>query len=46
MVYEPCLYSGIINGKQVIFKQQVDDFAITAPDAKTVDILLDMLVRN
>jgi hypothetical protein len=43
MVHEPCLYSGMINGKQVIFKRQVDDFAIAALDAKTANILLDML---
>jgi hypothetical protein len=41
-VHEPCLYSGMINGKRVIFKRQVDDFAIAAPDAKMADILLDM----
>ncbi len=43
MVHEPCLYSGIINGKRVLFKRQVDDFVIAAPDAQTADILLDML---
>ena len=42
-VHKPCLYSGMINGKRVIFKRQVDDFAIAAPDAKTANILLDML---
>jgi hypothetical protein len=42
-VHEPCLYSGIIAGKRVIFKRQVDDFAIATPDKKTADILLDLL---
>jgi hypothetical protein len=42
-VHEPCLYSGMIDGKWVIFKRQVDDFAIAAPDARMADILLDML---
>jgi hypothetical protein len=42
-VHEPCLYSGTIVGNDVIFKHQVDDFAIAAPDSRTVDILLDML---
>ena len=42
-VHEPCLYSGMINGQRVIFKRWVDNFAIAAPDAKTADILLDML---
>jgi len=42
-IHEPCLYSGIINGQRVLFMQQVDDFAIAAPDAKTSDILMDMI---
>ncbi len=42
-VHEPCLYSGVINGNRVIFKRQVDDFTIGAPDQRTADILLDML---
>ncbi len=42
-IHEPCLYSGIIAGQHIIIKQQVDDFAITAPDKKTSDILLDLL---
>jgi hypothetical protein len=41
--HEPCLYSGIINGRQVILMCQVDDFAIAAPDAHTANLLLDML---
>ena len=43
MVHEPCLYSGSIGGQRVIFKQQVDDFAIALPDACTADILMDMI---
>ncbi len=42
-VHEPCLYSGLIDGKQIIFKSQVDDFAIAAPDKQTANILLDMI---
>ena len=42
-VHEPCLYSGNINGQRVLFMRQVDDFAIAAPDAKTSDILMDMI---
>jgi hypothetical protein len=41
--HELCLYSGSIKGKQVILKQQVDDFAITAPDERTANILLDQI---
>jgi hypothetical protein len=43
MTHEPCLYSGIIDGKCIIFMQQVDNFAIGAPDTCTANILLDML---
>ncbi len=42
-VHEPCLYLGTINGKQIIFKRQVDDFGIAAPDKQTANILLDMI---
>jgi hypothetical protein len=42
-VHEPCLYSGVIDGKHIIFMHQVDDFAIGAPDAHTADLLLNML---
>jgi hypothetical protein len=31
-VHEPCLYLGLIDGKQIIFKRQVNDFTIAAPD--------------
>jgi hypothetical protein len=42
-IHEPCLYSGIINSNCIIFKCQVDDFAIAAPDDKTANILLNMI---
>ena len=42
-VHEPCLYSGVINGKHTLLKQQVDDFAIAAPDERTANILLDLI---
>jgi hypothetical protein len=42
-VHEPCLYSGIINGKCTLLKQQVDDFAIAAPDECADTILLDLI---
>jgi len=42
-VHEPCLYSGVIDGKRVILKHQVDDFAIAAPDERTANILLNMI---
>ncbi len=42
-IHETYLYSGTITGQCVIFKWQVDNFAIAAPDEKTLDILLDMI---
>jgi hypothetical protein len=42
-IHEPCSYSGIIDGKRIIFMRQVDNFAIVAPDAHTADVLLNML---
>jgi hypothetical protein len=42
-IHEPCLYSGLINGNHVIFKRQVNDFAVAAPDEKTANILLNMI---
>jgi hypothetical protein len=41
--HEPCLYSGTIAGKRVIFKRQVGNFAIATADEKTADILLDLI---
>jgi hypothetical protein len=42
-IHKPCLYSKMIEGKQVILKCQVDDFAIAAPDERTANILLDKI---
>ncbi len=42
-VHEPCLYSGTFNNQGVLFMRQVDDFAIAAPDAKTSDMLMDLI---
>jgi hypothetical protein len=42
-VHEPCLYPGLIAGRCVIFKWQVDNFAVAAPDKRTLDILLDLI---
>jgi hypothetical protein len=42
-IHKPCLYSGSIQGKRVILKQQVDDFAIAVPNKQTANILLDMI---
>ncbi len=42
-IHERCFYSDVIAGKRVIFKQQVDDFAMAAPDEHMVNILFDMI---
>jgi hypothetical protein len=42
-VHEPCLYSGTLHGKRVLFLQQVDDFAIASPDEKSSDMLMDLI---
>jgi hypothetical protein len=42
-IHKPCLYSGMINGKGVIFKCQVDNFAIAAPDKITANIHLEKI---
>ncbi len=42
-IHEPCLYSSIVEGKRVIFKCQVDNFAVAAPDEQTANVLLDMI---
>ena len=41
--HKPCLYSGTIAGQRVIFKRQVDNFAIAAPDKRTANIVLDLI---
>ena len=42
-IHEPCLYSGIINGKRVLLLRQVDDFATASSDAATCDKVLDLI---
>jgi hypothetical protein len=44
--HKPCLYSRVIDGKCVVFMHQVDDFAISAPNQQTADILLNMLDKK
>ncbi len=43
MVHEPCIYSGTVDGKRIVFMRQVDKFAIAAPNERTSDILLNMI---
>jgi hypothetical protein len=44
--HKPCLYSGVINGKRVVFMHQVDDFANAATNQQTANILSTCLTRN
>jgi hypothetical protein len=43
MVHEPCLYSGTINGQQILFICQVNNFAIAALDEHTSETLMDLI---
>lgn len=41
--HQPCLYSGLIDGERVLFKRQVDDFAVAARCQRTANIVFDLL---
>jgi hypothetical protein len=45
-MHEPCLYSGVVNGNQVLLKHQVDNFAIATPDGHTANILIQQGAVN
>ncbi len=45
-VHEPCLYSGVVNGNQVLLKHQVNNFAIAVPDEHTANILLNLIDKE
>ena len=42
-VYEPCLYSGVVEGERVLFKRQVDDFEIVNSSEHIASILFDTI---
>ncbi len=42
-VHKPCLYAGRMEGKQVLLKCQVDNFAVAVPNERTANIPLDMI---
>ncbi len=42
-IHEPCIYSGILLGECVLFMQQVDDFAISAPSQRIANHLLNLI---
>ena len=37
------MYSGVINGERVLFKQHVDDFELAVPSERTANIIFDMI---
>ncbi len=45
-IHKPCLYSGTFNGNRILFLHQVDDFAVAAPNAKTTDMLMDLIDKK
>ncbi len=42
-IHEPCIYSGLILGKRVLFMCQVNNFAISAPSQRIANHLLDLI---
>ena len=42
-VHEPCLYRGTVDGERVIFKRQVDDFAIATTSEHIANIIFDAI---
>ena len=42
-VHEPCLYSGVVEGKRVLFKCQVDDFEVATSSERIANILFDKI---
>ena len=42
-VHELCLYSGKFLGERIIFKRQVNNFAIAAPNQRVADHVLDLI---
>jgi hypothetical protein len=42
-VHKPCIYSGTILNERVLFMQQVDDFAISAPSKHITNHVLDLI---
>jgi hypothetical protein len=42
-IHEPCLYSGLIDGQEVLFMWQVNDFAVAAPTEQNANRVFNML---
>jgi hypothetical protein len=45
-VHEPCIYSGEIEGIRVIFKRQVDDFAVATQNESIANMVFDELDKH
>ena len=45
-IHEPCIYSGLILGKRVLFMRQVDNFTISAPSQRIANHLLDLIDKK
>ena len=41
--HEPCLYSGYVDGKKVLFLRQVDDFAVACTDTNVSNKVIDLI---
>ena len=41
--HEPCLYSGEVDGKKVLFLRQVDDFAVACEDPNISNKVIDLI---
>ena len=41
--HEPCLYSGYVDGKKVLFLRQVDDFAVACEDPDVSNKVIDLI---
>ena len=41
--HEPCLYRGVISGKEIFLMRQVDDFAVSADDLVTANAVLSII---
>jgi hypothetical protein len=42
-IHEPCLYSGVFAGYRILFKRQVDDFAVAAKTKALADAIFDAI---
>ena len=44
--HEPCLYQGRINGEEIFFLRQVDDFAISSASEETCKLLITLIQQQ